>query len=227
MEIEKYIKCAKCAGLYNYKDNHYEKCTIDEYFVNYKDGINICCYICGKEDVRYSSYELENPECARCVNCEADCRTKRTYKYDYLWSAHTNQVHKLSLDRQLMYYVRKWNLLKMREILEKGANPNFEFRQDYYRGHGHFYLLYYNADGTEMNTSGENNLINQSPLRHCIEEFRFCDSDDQRNKIIEMAKLLIEFGANVIEEKIFFESYLGKYQNKEDGLRHVFYSLFE
>ena len=59
------------------------------------------------------------------MNCEADCRTKRTYKYDYLWSVHKNQVHKLSLDRQLMYYVCKWNLLKMREILEKGANHKF------------------------------------------------------------------------------------------------------
>lgn len=223
--MDKYIKCPKCAKLCNYKENHFENCTVDEPIINYVNGINLCCYTCGRKDVNYSPSELENPEKARCRECESSCITERCYKYDYLWSARTDQIHKLDLNKQLLYYTNEWNIPKMKEVLEKGANPNYEYIQDYYRGHGRFYLLYYNEDGSEM--FAEDKKIRDSAINYCITEFRFCENDKQRNKIIEMAKLLIEFGADKIKGKEKLETYLSKSLAQKDVMRWNFYSLFE
>lgn len=223
MELEKFLICAKCAILFNSKEAHFENCLVDEPIINYKDGKNISCYTCGREDVDYSQSELEKKEFARCIKCESNCQTKRCYKYDYLWTLHTEQVHKLDINRQLLFYTKEFNIEKVKELLEAGANPNIIFKQYTIRGWGYHYVLCYNFDGSIINNKKS---IFLSSLHNCIEEFRWADNDNFKNKIIHTAKILLDFGAEKEKNKELFESYLGKFA-EEDGLKYTFYSLFE
>jgi hypothetical protein len=228
MNSNKYVYCPKCGLFSNFEDRHYETCQSEEAIENYIDGVNICCYACGRQDVEYSDASLEKKELAVCKRCEKNCRTKKYFKYEYLWSYNTHQVHKLSIDRQLVFYVREFNINKIKELLKKGANANYIHKQDTIRNYGYHYILLYNNDGSSMNENN-NNLTDTNLLEHCITEFRWTyDVDDEQlcNKIIKSAKLLLDHGANKKTGKDFFESYLGKFTEK-DGLKYTFYSIFE
>lgn len=225
MEPERYIKCSNCAGVFNYNDRHPSTCNFPNLEITFKDGINICCWTCGREDVEYSEKELEKKEQARCTRCESNCRMQKFKQFEHLYSYHTDQVHKLEIDRQLQFYVREGNLIKVKKLLEKGANPNYIFNQATFSADGCWYVLWYNADGS-INTEPTHPALRETMLSICIGNFRYGDYENDFIREFQIAKLLVEYGANTNDELQVYEKLCGKYE-EGDGIRYDFYSLLQ
>jgi hypothetical protein len=103
------------------------------------------------------------------------------------------------------------------------ANVNYIQQDTFFCPIKRKHLLSYNADGSEKLNFNENQPT--TPLKMCV--FRFSDhelNEHDRSVIIEIAKLLIKFGASTINAKECYESrYLTPIIEKE--LWYTFYKL--
>jgi len=201
-----YIKCPYCSKTVSYNENHLNICI-----PNYVDGILLNCYSCGKQNKKYSNSQLTKEDKARCIDCVSnDIKTKfMPYRHLYINEYHREHYDvNNTIDKQLEFAVGELNLPKVNELLEIGANPNYN-RQDTFQPINKFIrLLSYNADGSEK---PENDDIQPStPLKLCV--FRFSDCDltcSQRSTLIKIAEQLIKYGASAIEAKEYYECRYG------------------
>ena len=211
MEAEKYIRCPYCSNLFNYNENHPMTCTS-----NYQDGKILWCFGCGESNKEYSSSQTQKEDKARCTECVSGNKIHKYEPYDYLYySNYNNNIQNININKQLEHSVGCLELDITNELLMAGANPNYK-RQLTFRP----YLLY-NADGTEC--PEEDDEQPTTSLKLCV--FRFSDcclEEKDKIVIIEIAKLLIRFGANKEEAIAYYKMRYG-IPDKTNDLFHTLY----
>lgn len=204
--LNKYIKCRYCGETYNIIEKH-ETCNSNNY--NEINGI-INCYSCGQKDKKYTNSQLQKMEKARCNDCLTNNIFGKFAKFEHLYKS--SIIDKLDINKQLYEYVSLINIEKVEYLLKNNANPNY-IRQETFYNNGEWVYLY-NKDGNEV----PDNDINQpiTPLRLCI--FRISDcllTENDRNNIVKIAKLLIKYGANKNGCLEYYVSRYGEISNEE------------
>lgn len=175
---------------------------------NYDDENGILfCYSCGEAGKEYSQSQFLRQEKARCKDCVEGNKTKRFAKFSHLFKLCHGCSQAKHIDDELYQAIMNLKLEKVQELLERGANSNY-VRQDTFRL-GHLYVYWYRADGSEKEEIDD--FQPTTPLKLCI--FRYSDctlSDENRASIVEIAKLLITFGASVSGASSYYESRYGE-----------------
>jgi hypothetical protein len=205
MCTDKYIICKYCGKLYLYEDNHINNC---------KDNNILLCYSCGQPNKQFSLSQLKKENLARCMDCIDVNITHKYEKYKHLYEI-TEFSENLNLNKQLEYYVNNLNFIKVKECLQKGANPNY-CRQAYCIQANMQKVLLYNKDGSEIEEDDDNLPRPKTPLRLCI--FFLSNVYLKEMDIYCIFKLLIKFGANKLDA---FTYYKKRYDINNPLLRKV------
>ena len=217
MEPEKYIKCPYCSNVFNYDENHPPTCTS-----NYCNEQILWCFGCGESNKKYSNSQLKKEDKARCYECVLGNKIDKYQLYDYLCYNYSDKIQNININRQLKHYIGALNLDATYELLLAGANPNYK-RQQVFQPNSFYCYLLYNADGTEC--TEEDDEQPTTPLKLAV--FRFSDcclEEKDKFVIIEIAKLLIRFGANKEEARKYYEMRYG-IPNKYEGLWFTLYMV--
>ena len=119
-----------------------------------------------------------------------------------------------NIDDELHNAVSEHNEEKVLELLQKGANPNY-IRQTWVRDEKYKWYRVYDANGNEIEEDDSKMIQPKTPLRLCI--FMLCScltENDEKN--YNIAKMLIEYGADKVEALSYFRRLYGNGEIFED-----------
>lgn len=222
-----YIKCKSCNLLIHCKNNSH----IDNCYPNWNDASGlIFCYSCGLlysgNEGMFSSKQLNKERYARCKQCiqnnKTDKYAKYIHNYKKLSSYDEYTIHKLSLNKQLEYYVEQCNYDKVMETLNAGADPNY-VRQMTINNQGERGVFIYDENGLEVPENDAEIIQPKSPLRLCM--FFLCNMLNQEadyQTIYCIAKALIVFGANNMDALQYYKSLYGNNYGQNDLWKKIY-----
>jgi hypothetical protein len=210
-----YIKCKFCNNLFDCDNinNHMNNCNpnwCEDYGLIY-------CYSCGKPYDKNSQLftisQLNKQNYARCKQCIQENKLDKYARYNYNYKKLTSYtceiMDKLSLNKQLEYYIEVCDEVKVFDLLKKGANPNY-CRQMTIDNLNDRCVLLYDIDGLEKEEPDTEILQPKTPLRLCI--FFLCNllnTESDFQKLYNISKMLIEFGANRNDAFTYYRSLYG------------------
>jgi hypothetical protein len=179
------------------------------------------CFGCGEPNKKYSSSQIRKEDKARCYECVSGNKIHKYEPYDHLCYYSYDNIQIANINKQLEYYTGMLDLVAIYKLLLAGANPNYK-RQCVFRGNNMFktYRLY-NADGSE--SPEEDDEQPTTPLKLCVFKFS-CLEEKDKFVIIEIAKLLIKFGANK-EEAIAYYKMIYGIPDKNNELLYTLYMV--
>ena len=223
METEKYVICKYCSALSKYEENHVSNCSMIMNYTNV-DGI-LRCYSCGNENKTYSASQLAKEYQARCTDCVNNKKTTKFEPFAHLYSSNYNNIKSdsYSINKQLMYYVSSLDIQKVEELLQQGANPNYNRQLTFYDDKFTFqHIDVCDKDGNEVPEIDEYQPT--TPLKMCVYRYSDCMLNTvDLNRIRNMVVLLIKYGATTdgIKDAIhlFHSRYGGYDENEREGER--------
>jgi hypothetical protein len=229
MNYMNYIKCKFCNELCNYNnmDEHMDNCN-----PNWNEEIGlISCYSCGelysKNNKLFSSSQLNKQFLARCKDCVKSNKNNKYAKYVYNYKKlilyDDEIINILSLNKQLEYYIKQYDYMKVIELLKKGANPNY-VRQMTINNLNEYNILLYNENGLEKEEIDIEFPQPKTPLRLCIFFLcNLCNTETDYQKLYEISKSLVNFGANK-EDALYYYKLLYN-DNYKNNLYKKIYNL--
>jgi len=201
---EYYVKCEYCNSLckFNNINEHIKNCNL-----NWNDEVGLlACYSCNipYDKSLFTSSQVEKKEwLARCKECIKNNKTEKYIKFYYN-----------NIDDELHNAVSEHNEEKVLELLQKGANPNY-IRQTWVRDEKYKWYRVYDANGNEIEEDDSEMIQPKTPLRLCI--FMLCSCLTKNDeKIYNIAKMLIEYGADKVEALSYFRRLYGNGEIFED-----------
>ncbi len=209
---EKYIKCKHCGIICNLNSSHIEECIINW---NDLDGIQ-SCYTCGKSNSSYSKKQLELGFRARCINCVKKGYAEKYAPFIYCYKKllYDNiYLDKITLNKQLEYYVKELDVDKVKELLIKGANPNYHRQETVFLNTTDREVYLWTKDGEEIMQNEKEFLQPITPLRLCVFYLSNClFTWNDIEKLYSIGKLLIEYGADKKDALLYFNDLYGEHE---------------
>lgn len=205
-----YIVCKYCSKIIDY-DNNYDH--LYHCVTNYDNEKGILsCYSCGKENAIYTKSQLSKNEKARCIECVKSGFSVKFAKFKHLYMPihyYENYIENNNINLQLYQSVQEINLKNVHLLLQKNANPNYTRQATFFCEHESHYIYLYNEDGTE---EPENDYYQPTtPLKSCVFGMSNCMlTDEERNNLVKIAKLLIDYGAKTKEPLEYFAHRYGR-----------------
>jgi len=157
----------------------------------------IYCYSCNIPNPEFSKSQLQNSKNPRCKSCISNNITLKATPFATQAFSFPNPNY------QLFLHIQNIELSQILSLLQNNANPNYQ-RQD-----SIFDIIscktrpLYNPDGSEKKENDPNQP--STPLKICtfiLSNHLF--STQNKLDIIEIAKLLIQYGANKKEALQYF-----------------------
>lgn len=170
------------------------------------------CYSCGKIGQHYTNSQRNKNEFARCKNCVCSGNTRR-----YEIPA-PKSIHK-QLEAEINRMEPSKN--KCEELLELGANPNYQYQRKVDIG-GTWYDLY-DGEGNEIPETGARHSQNDNYKQTCIFSMSNCMlTDTNRDELNDILLLLIRYGAIVTQDDIHL--FTSRYETDDSGPFHQMYT---
>jgi hypothetical protein len=176
-----YIKCKYCSLLCKNGDEHIDNCK------NYDLDK---CFSCGGVNKEYSKNQIKRSDYRRCIECVKNNNFNRYEHYAHLY-------YDID-DTSIFYYISMINYTKVKELLDKGENPNKHQKRT------HNGKILYNKYGNQ-----DEDIDNEqptTPLKLIVFKYSDCLLDNkQLNILYKIAVLLKDYGANIDEAGEYYK----------------------
>ena len=189
-----HIICTYCGNLvlHNQYKNHVCNLPIFDYD-NYDDiRNNIKCCMCDDKNINnFTKTQIRKIGLARCINCVKNNITYKSHKYLNLLPHDTYHTTGMNLYTA----VCNCNILKIKQLLENGADPNYTRLKTLWNGFQ--WVQSYTQHKEPVQDDSDHCIQPTQPLTAVV--FRISDcllSKHELNIYNEIAQLLIAYGAN-------------------------------